>query len=68
MSTFSLVAGAALLLLIATKFLWRLGSAKYRLPPGPKRDPIFGNLIELIFSKIKGEAPFVKFSQWAFQV
>ena len=68
MSTFSVVAGAALLLLIATKFLWRFGSTKYRLPPGPKRDPIFGNLFELILSTIKGEAPFVKFSKWALQV
>ena len=38
------------------------------LPPGPKGVPVLGNLIQLIQSSLKGEAPFFKFAQWASEV
>ncbi|XP_046639122.1 cytochrome P450 2U1-like isoform X2 [Daphnia pulicaria] len=49
-------------------YCWRQNRKTYRLPPGPKQNLIFGNLMELIHSTfIQGEPAFVKFSQWAFQ-
>ena len=38
------------------------------LPPGPKGVAVLGNLIELMRSSLKGEAPFFKFAQWAAEV
>lgn len=64
-----LIAVAILLLPIAINLMWRKQSKSYRLPPGPKRNPVFGNLLDLIHSSIVlKEAPFLKFSKWAFQV
>lgn len=64
-----LIAVAILLLSIAINLMWRKQSKSYRLPPGPKRNPVFGNLLDLIHSSIVlKEAPFLKFSKWAFQV
>lgn len=49
-------------------YCWRQNRKTYRLPPGPKQNLIFGNLMELIHSTfIQGEPAFVKFSQWALQ-
>lgn len=64
------IATAAFGLLAATiYYLWRQNQKNYRLPPGPKQNLIFGNLMELIYTTfIQGEPAFVKFSQWAFQV
>ncbi|XP_046464672.1 cytochrome P450 2C5-like [Daphnia pulex] len=63
-----LIAVAILLLPIAINLMWRKQSKSYRLPPGPKRNPVFGNLLDLIHSSIVlKEAPFLKFSKWAFQ-
>ena len=64
-----LIAAVILLLPIVIKLIWRKQSKSYRLPPGPKRNPVLGNLMDLIHSSITlKEAPFLKFSKWAFQV
>ena len=64
-----LIAAVVLLFPIVVKLLWWKESKSYRLPPGPKRNAVFGNLMELIHSSIiLKEAPFLKFAKWAFQV
>jgi hypothetical protein len=56
-------------LVVIIYYLWRVNQKSYRLPPGPKQNLIFGNLMELIYSTvIQGEPALVKFSQWAFKV
>jgi hypothetical protein len=61
--------GILLILAATIYYSWRKNQKNYRLPPGPKQNLIFGNLLELIYSTfIQGEPAFVKFSQWAFQV
>lgn len=70
MFTLSVFLGAVVLLLITFKFFGRdVFTSGYCLPPGPKGNIVFGNLMELISSSmIKGEAPFYKFANWAFEV
>lgn len=56
--------------LFAIAFYYNKKNGKrLRLPPGPKRTPIFGNLPQLFRQTvIKGQAPFVTFADWAFKV
>ena len=69
MDVFSIETAAVGLIAATIYYLWRQNQRNYRLPPGPKQNLIFGNLMELIYSTfIQGEPAFVKFSQWAFQV
>jgi hypothetical protein len=68
MVNFVSIAVTAVLLIITVLYFWRKNPKSYRLPPGPKQN-LFGNLMELIYSTlIKGESPFMKLAQWAFQV
>ncbi|EFX86553.1 hypothetical protein DAPPUDRAFT_307855 [Daphnia pulex] len=68
MVNFVSIASAAVLLIITIFYFWRKNQKNYRLPPGPTQNVIFGNLMELIYSTlIKGESPFIKLAQWAFQ-
>lgn len=63
------VTGGFAVLWVMISFLRKKNVTNYRLPPGPKRNPVFGNLVDLIYSSvIIGEPPFVKFAKWAFQV
>lgn len=56
-------------LLVMMSLIRRKKVTNYHLPPGPKRNLVFGNLMDLIYSSmITGEPSLLKFAKWSFQV
>ncbi|XP_032779897.1 cytochrome P450 2C15 [Daphnia magna] len=55
-------------LLVMMSLIRRKKVTNYHLPPGPKRNLVFGNLMDLIYSSmITGEPSLLKFAKWSFQ-
>ena len=58
---------AVLIFLNSMALLWYWQEKQWKLPPGPKGVPLFGNLLSMMLANFQGEAPFVTLSKWAFQ-